>query len=511
MSDITEEPVRAPLSDLELSYLDKSDLGNAQRLMERYGETLKYVPRLGWRAWVGTHWAVDDSGLAAAARAAHDTAAAIGLEVDAMIDQGKRETEEPVDFDKRVGALRKFKVESGNSGRTKAMLSQAQHYLHRDRELWDEDPLTLNCRNGTLKFEKSDDGVRAVLHSHNRADYCTAMTGCDYDPDARAPLWEQHLRDRLPDPDKRAFFQRWVGYSLTGFTSEQAFVIMQGGGRDGKSTSINVIDHMLGDYAMNASIKSFLVNDFGGGADASPDIARLAGPVRFLHVSEPRKSAKLDESAVKTMSGGDKVTARKLREDFFEFFPTFKMVLPCNPLPIITSSDFATWRRILLLEWTHRVPEDEDDKHFTQKLKAEASGILNWAIEGLGDYLHEELAPPRPVLQAVRRYKGDSDPIGEWLEERCELSAGLPDILQKDLYEDYVVWAEENDYFKPYPRTFGNNLNSKQIRGVRKSGMSWRVGIRFKPGITPRRIGDKEADPSAAEQPVPPVEAYEDE
>ena len=514
MSEITEERARAPLSDLDLSYLDKSDLGNAQRLKERFGDNLKFVPRLGWRAWVGTHWAVDEDGLAAAARAAHETAFHIADEVQALLEGGKGEAESPEDFDKRVNALRKFKVESGNSGRTKAMLAQAQHYMHWGREMWDKDPLTLNCRNGTLKFEKTDAGVRANLMPHSRADYCTAMTGCDYDASARAPLWDKHLKARLPDPDKRAFFQRFIGYSLTGFTSEQAFVIMQGGGRDGKSTSINAIDHMMGGYAMNANIKSFLSNDYGGGADASPDIARLAGPARFVHLSEPKKAAKLDEAAVKTLTGGDKITARKLREDFFEFYPSFKMVLPCNPLPIITSADYGTWRRILLLEWTERIADAEDDKHFTDKLKTEASGILNWAIEGLGDWMHEELTPPRAVVSAVRRYKGDSDPIGEWMDERCDLGAHLPKILQKDLYEDYVVWADENDYFKPFARSFGNNLTSKQIKSVRQSGMSWRLGIGFKPGIRPRRIGEKaDADVDKADpgQPVPPVSAYEDE
>jgi len=514
----TEDAVHTPPDDLILANLPKSDLGNARRLLMRMGDGLRFVPRLGWRSWDGQKWASDDEGESGAQRAAHDTADAIYAEVEAIDAKGKYETEEPKDFEKRLALHRRWAADSGNAGRTRAMLAQLENYVRLPRDQWDKDELTLNVRNGTLKFTKTEDGMDTVLHKHCRSDFCTQIAGCDYDKDAKAPMWDKHLELCIPDPERRAYFQRFMGYCLTGFVSEQMFLIMQGGGADGKSTTINALAHMMGGYSMQVDIKSFIQNDFRGGADASPDIARLAGPARFVSLSEPKRGAKLDESAIKTMTGGDKITARKLRQDIFEFFPVYKMAMPCNPLPIITSSDHGTWRRIKLMEWVHRISDADKDWDIDAKLRAEAPGILNWAIEGLSDWLHERLNEPMCIRRAVQTYKGESDPITLWMEERCEVGhkAGREELSV--LYDDYEAWSEKNSLNAIPSRAFSANLTTRQMKSDRQGGKTFKVGISFKDGVTPeislkknslqQPIDDGE-DPGDL-QDTPPPEAYDE-
>ncbi len=478
---IVTEIAATPVDEWELANLPRSDLGNAQRLQIRFGENLRYVPEQGWHAWDGKRWAGGAEGEAGAMRYAHAVAEAALAEVEAILERGKFETEEPKDFDRRVAAARKWAVDSGNSIRTRAMLAQAANYLRRDRTGFDEDPLKLNCQNGTLVFEKTADGVNPVLRAHTRSDYLTALAGCDYDPAADAPVWRAHLEMCVPDAEKRDYFQRFCGYCLTGLISETMFLILQGGGSDGKSTTINALLRMMGEYAMSVDIKSFIQNDFRGGADASPDIARLAGPVRMVGLSEPKRGSKLDDAAIKTMTGGDRIVARHLRQGIFEFIPVYKMMLPCNPLPIITSSDHGIWRRVKLMEWTHRIEDAEKDREIDRKLKAEASGILNWAIEGLADYLHEYLAEPDCIRQAVKMYRAESDPITMWVDERCDLGRGYRERLA-DLYKDYSDWSEDNNLNAIPNRAFGANLTAQNYKSVRIGGQTFKNGIRLEPG-----------------------------
>ncbi|RKQ68964.1 putative DNA primase/helicase [Litorimonas taeanensis] len=484
MPRFSEEQVKPAADDLMLARLPKSDLGNARRMIERFGDDIRFVPRQGWRAWNGVCWAIDDDGESKARIAAHATADAIDLEADALKAKGPYEGEEAKDFNARIAAHRKWGADSGNAGKSRAMLDQAGALVRRDREDWDEDPYLLNVQNGTLHFKPSDNGVEAVLFPHNKQNYCTATARVAYDPEADCPLWRKHLEMCLPDIEKRAYFQRWCGYSLTGDISEQKFLIMQGQGADGKSVTINALAYMLGDYAMSVSIRSFLANDYRSGSDASPDIARLAGPARFVYVSEPKKGDKLDEAGVKSLTGGDRMTARKLRQDIFEFFPIFKMIVPCNPKPIITSSDHGTWRRIQLLEWTNRIPEAVRDRNIDRKLQAEAAGILNWAIEGLGDWMADGLNPPDAVKDAVQRYRGQSDPMGDWLDERFDYGQTVDHkIPLSELYEDYAAWCEMNSFRPMASRTFSAQLSDRQIVSVRPGGQTFKDQIQLKSGL----------------------------
>ena len=482
----SKESPKAPADNLALARLPKSDLGNARRMIERFGDDIRYVPRQGWRAWNGSVWAIDDEGESKARIAAHATSDMILEEAEALREAGAYEGEDPSDFDKRVAAHYRWASDSGNAGRTSNMLHQAASLVRRERELWDEDPMALNVQNGTLKFKPSEDGISATLYPHNKSDYCTAMAAVAYDPDATAPLWQKHLEMCLPDAAKRAYLQRWVGYSMTGDVSEQKFLIMQGQGADGKSVTINALAKMLGTYAINVSIRSFLANDYQGGSSASPDIARLAGPARFAYVSEPKKGDKLDEAGVKSLTGGDKMVARKLRQDIFEFYPVFKMIMPCNPKPIIASSDYGTWRRIQLLEWLDRIPEQVRDRHIDKKLNAEAAGILNWAIEGLSDWYADGLSTPPIVKDAVQRYRGESDPVGDWLDDRYILGEDFEadKIILTDLYDDYVAWCEQNGLRPLGSRTLSSQLSNRQVGSERPSGITHKTGIRLKEGLS---------------------------
>ena len=511
---ISEEAVHSRPDDYTLSLLPKSDLGNARRMIARFGDALRYVPRQGWRAWNGRYWDCDDEGEAGARIAAHATADMIRDEVDAIIKKGAHEGEKPEDFDKRIAVHRKWGADSGNAGRSRAMLEQASSLMRRERDLWDEDPLLINCQNVTIKFKENSGVHEAVAFPHNKDDYCTRITRVDYNADAKAPLFTEMLARSMPNDQKRLFLQRYFGYSITGMVEEQKLLFMQGKGADGKSTTINAVAHALGGYSMSASIKSFLQNDFRSGGDASPDIARLAGPARFVPVSEPKKGDRLDDAAIKTMTGGDKMTARKLRQDLIEFFPVFKMCVPCNVLPVITSSDYGTWRRMLLLEWTESMPESEQDIHLGRKLRDEGEGVLAWLVQGTCDYLHERLSVPDSVKVAVEGWRGSADPAGMWLSERFETGLSMGPLTMSEMYRDYCGWCEANSLKPQSSIWLGRMLDSNQIHKDRTGGITTRKDIQFKAHIVPYGMKGADEPPEQEEgdaPPVPPVAAYEDD
>jgi putative DNA primase/helicase len=239
-----------------------------------------------------------------------------------------------------------------------------------------------------------------IGHKPDPLDYITKKTACRCAPlGTPHPLWTKFL-DRVTnhDTELQSFLQRWCGYCCTGFTSEHVFVFAYGTGANGKSTFINTIRGILGDYTTIADMSTFLASN----SERHPtDLAKLRG-ARLVVAIETQKGRRWDETKIKALTGGDKITARFMRQDFFDFTPTFKLMISGNHKPRLTSVDEAIKRRLLLVPFTVQIPVAERDKDLADKLKAEWPAILRWMIDGCLEWQRIGLAPPKTVLDATK-------------------------------------------------------------------------------------------------------------
>jgi putative DNA primase/helicase len=399
-----------------------TDYGNAQRLVARFGEGFRFVS--DWNCflvWHGKRWVKDRSG--AVERFAKETIKAMYEEASAIPDDEARK------------ASVKWAMRSESKERIKAMveLSKSEPGIPITPEDLDCEGWLLNVENGTLDLRTGQ------LRGHSRKDLITKLAPVIYDAYAKAPTFRSFLERILPSQALRTFVKRAVGYSLTGDASERAFLILHGSGKNGKSTLLEAIQAMLGDYAMTTPVETLLLKPAGS---IPNDIARLKG-ARFVSASENERGRKLAEALVKAMTGKDTISARFMRGEFFDFRPTHKLWLATNHKPEIAGTDPAIWDRIKLVPFNVRIPEEEQDKHLDEKLEAELSGVLAWAVEGCLEWQREGLTEPDEVRSATESYKEEMDPLARFIEECCVFS---PDLRTpaKDLTVAYRIWVREN-------------------------------------------------------------------
>jgi len=466
--------------DRACASLPRTDLGNAERFVKRHGKDFLFVSEWGWLAWDGRRWNASEAD-AILARAVHETIRAILQEADALAGTRDDVVIDPV---KRVfvsDKLRGWCLASQSSAHIMAVARLAQSYLSAKSSDFDADPMAFNVLNGTLRFEKKKEGDYVTFHKHRREDRMTKLAPVEYDPEAGAPVYDGFLARVQPDDKMRRHLHAWGGLSLTALQVAR-LAFWYGTGRNGKSTLVDAWAHVLGDYSQTIPIESFL--DSGRsrrGGEASPDIASLPG-VRCLRTSEPEKGAKLAENLVKLVTGGEPLRARHLNRDFFEFRPSFKLTMQGNYRPEVRGTDEGIWARILLVPWTVMVPAEERDTALPEKLKREASGILNRLLDGLRDYLDSGLSPPDEVLAATADYRDDSDPIGRFLKE-CTIRVDPPPVDRPqdevrtggaDIYRLYVAWAKAYGE-KPWgTKTFSRALQDHGVQRIKNSGMFYR-------------------------------------
>ncbi len=401
-----------------------TDLGNAERLVDGHGDDLRYVPQIGWHAWDGRRWVPDSDG--EAERRAKQTVRAIAKQA---FDQAGDAREK----------LLKHALRSEAAGRLEAMVklarTETELVCHLDR--LDRDPYQLNVWNGTLDLAT---GRRA---DHDRGDLITKLAPVDHDPDADCPTWRRFL-DTIFDRDRDliAFVQKAVGYTLTGDTGEQVLFLLHGRGANGKTTFLELVRAMLGDYAQQAPAEMLMQQSRARGG-ATPDLARLPG-ARFVGAVETGEGRRIDEPLVKQLTGGDLITARPLYKNPFEFRPTHKLWLATNHLPQIAGTDDAIWRRIRLIPFKVTIPEHERDPQLPHRLRAELPGILNWALDGCAAFLAEGLGKPAAVDEATEAYRADMDELGAFIDDMCDVDDG-GSVGAKELLTLYGYWATANN------------------------------------------------------------------
>lgn len=416
-----------------------TDVGNGERLAARHGPQLRFCESWDtWLIWDGRRWRKDDT--REIDRRAKDAAQHIFQEAADCPDTA-RQTE-----------LAKHALRSQSHARLQSMiaLARSEPGIPARPAEWDKSLMLLACENGTVNL------ATGALGPSDPADMGTKCAGTAYDAAAAAPRWETFLETVLPDPEARAFFQRTIGYSLTGDVSEQCLFFLYGSGSNGKSTALGAIMDTLGDYALQAAPDLLIARD-GNAGGPNNDVAELQG-TRLVATIEVEDGKRMAEGLVKQITGGDRIKARFMRQDYFEFKPTHKIFLAANHKPAIKGQDFAIWRRIKVIPFTVQIAEADKDPHLPEKLQAEMPGILAWAVRGCLEWKRmKSLAEPAAVKEATAAYQAGEDVIGDFLGECCLLRPALR-VTAAALYTAYVKWAEENSERSLSKKNFGARL-----------------------------------------------------
>jgi P4 family phage/plasmid primase-like protien len=304
----------------------------------------------------------------------------------------------------------------------------------------------------------------------------------NYDRDAKCPGWLNFL-DTVADGNKElaAYLQRCIGYSLTGETIEHALFLLHGTGANGKSTFLEVLRHVFGEYAQTADFSSFLLSK---GQPIRNDLAKLNG-ARFVTATESEDGKRMAESVIKQLTGGDNVTARFLYSEHFEFKPAFKLWLGTNHKPVIAGTDNGIWRRIRLIPFEVCIPPERQDRKLVEKLKLEASGILNWALEGLAAWKAGGLQEPAIVKDATSEYRQEQDALMHFIAARCVLGEDAK-CQARDLYVNYKNWAmDAGEWFTMNERQFSQALSERGFKYTSPQGTKWWKGLQLKPNADP--------------------------
>lgn len=435
-----EDAIAALKASGDLDGLDLTELGMAKRLLNRHGQDLRYChPWQKWLVWDSARWKIDDS--ADVGRRGLDTV--LSLYREASETEGQKTRDRLVTYARGAESV---SVIVGILGTARILPEMPILPDALDADAW-----LLNCRNGTVDLRTGE------LRPHRREDYITKRAETDYRLDAACPVWERFLA-RIFD-GKRAliwFVQKAIGYTLTGLTREQVFFVLHGTGANGKSTLLGVLQSLLADYAKHAAPDIFLEKK----SDRHPtELADLKG-ARMVASVETGKGRRLAENLIKQMTGGDRMKARRMREDFWEFMPSFKVFLATNHKPNIRGTDYAIWRRIRLIPFDVTIPPEERDPYLADKLKDEIPGILAWAVRGCLAWQQEGLHPPEEVSQATDGYRAAMDVLKAFLDECCLIDRRAS-VAKGDIYREYRNWCERSGEVAETQRSLSEQLQER--------------------------------------------------
>jgi putative DNA primase/helicase len=430
----------------------KTELGYARRLIHVYSGQLRYVPPWRrWLVWDGTRWAHDTTGqtqrwMKAIARR---------ITADAMALQEGRE---------RLAAMnlaRRAESSAGISGALTLAGTEAEIVVTPDD--LDADPFLLNCRNGTLDLRTGE------LRKHDPADLLTKMTGAAFDPGASGSAFTTFLERVQPDPAMRAYLGRLTGLALEGRVAAHILPIHWGGGANGKSTFFDVVMLALGDYADAADPELLTARTF----DAHPTgVADLFG-LRLAVLHESDHGRRLAEGTVKRLTGGDRIKARRMREDFWHFTPSHTFAMLSNHKPIVSGTDEGVWRRIRLVPWDIVIPPAERDEHLGERLALELGFVLAWLASGYTDWRAHGLGEPQRVTEVTDEYRAESDALARFLDQQC-LTGPHWHARSSQLFAAWQKWCAEEGEPAGTQTAFSIALTNRGFdKKNTKVGMVW--------------------------------------
>ncbi len=441
-----------------------SDLGNARRFVDRYGSDFRFC--YAWRKWLhfgAGRWRADEAG--AVNRAAKDVARRM-----------LHEAADVQDIERRKHAV-KWAVGSQSDRQINAMLSLARSEpgIPILVDELDTNGWLLNCSNGTVDLRTG------ALHKHNRRQLITKSTAAEYAPNASCPTWNRFLDEVFEGDDELiGFVRRAAGYSLTGETSERVLFVLHGMGANGKSTLIESLLDVVGDYGLKSPAETLMEQRPGG---VPNDVARLRG-ARLVVASESEDGRAFASARVKELTGGsDTITARHMRSEWFEFKPQFSLWFATNHLPEARGDDAAFFDRLRLIPFNRRFGADERDKDLPKRLLEEAPGILAWCVCGALEWQREGLNEPDAVRLATGEYRSDSDAVGRFLDDRALLSAEYR-VSASDLRGAYEKWCTENGEPVLSARKVAELLRRRGCEPYRDhSGRMW-LGVGLRASMT---------------------------
>lgn len=439
-----------------------SEIGNARRMQEDHGDDIHYVHEWKkWIYWTGRRWDVDtvgrvyqlmmeltDTMLAEAADMPEDKAKA------ALAHAHKSRTESAI-----TSAIKLARTLEG------VTISSSQL----DNPL--KTKYLLTCKNGTYNFETGE------LMPHNKKDYITKLANVNYNENAKAPRWEKFMEEILPDPAVRDYVEQALGYSISGDTGERSVFIAEGRGRNGKSTMLETVLEIIDEYGTVASTEVFLEKRGGGGPNN--DVAALRGSY-LVKASEIDQGRKLSEALIKNLAGGqDKVAARYLYGEYFEFDPTFKIWILTNALPRISGTDDAIWDRIKILPFTERI--QNIDKNLSVKLRREHEGIFYRLLQAYHRYQAAGgLVTPKAVRDRVNKHRKKQDNVLRFVLEKCEYAG---QAVVSSLYEAYNSWTlDEGEYRPAKKEIFKDRLEDMNLQIEREGREDVVKGLRLNDG-----------------------------
>jgi putative DNA primase/helicase len=416
-----------------------SDEALALRFADRYTDRLRFVSAWNkWLVWNGNRWCFDDT------LTAFDFARRICREV-------AKECSKP-----RIGVA----IASAKTVAAVERLAKADRRLAATVDQWDVDPWLLNTPAGVINLRTGKS------RSPQPVDYMTKLAGVAPNASCPIPTWLKFL-DRTVNGDATliAFLQRMAGYSLTGSSREHALFFLYGTGANGKSTFLNAITGCVGDYARVAAIETFTAST----TERHPtDLAALRG-ARLVTAVETEEGRRWAESKIKALTGGDRIAARFMRQDFFEFTPMFKLVIAGNHKPGLRSVDEAIRRRFQLIPFTVTITPAERDETLPEQLKAEWPGILAWMIHGCLDWQESGLASPEAVQAATAAYLEAEDALAAWIEESGEFDPSAWE-LSSALFRSWKAWADRAGEYVGSLKKFSQRLEDRSASiGMRKA------------------------------------------
>ena len=424
--------------------------GYASRFVRLYGDRVRCTDATGFLVWDGKCWTPDPNGSRVLSLGA-EMSNTYENDLDVLkqtfetlncqfLALGPEQTPARSALAQRIATLtkriEKFRATVITPCRQthsiQAFINQTRTALSVSAEAFDADPWLLNCQNGSIDLKTG-----ALLPNDPKA-LCMKLASTEYSPDAHAPLFERTLEQALPDPEVRAFFQRAIGYALTGCMSEDLIFILLGSGGNGKSTLLNAIANALGDYAGPAP-KSLLMTSKVGGTQ-SYELADLRGK-RLVTMMELSQREYMDSSRLKSVVGGDRIMAARKYENQIAFTTQAKIFMPCNAKPRLNDDDAGAWRRLALIEFPAAfLTDDVRIRELPERLKHESAGILAWAVRGCLEWQRGGLQVPEVCRNAVNEYRHEENYVARFVEDRVERGEGT--VTSSRIYDAYREWSQ---------------------------------------------------------------------
>jgi P4 family phage/plasmid primase-like protien len=442
-----------------------SDLGNGRRLVKLFGPRIRFCKPYGdWLIYDGQRWAKDER--YAIEAMAQTIPAQIIYEIP------------PSPSDETLQAHKKWALLTQSKDRMMALIHSARSQVAITPLDLDRDPWLLNVQNGTLNLRTGE------FRPHQAGDLITKIAKVSYDPAAPAPNWEKFILEIMKDnPELAGYLRRAVGYSITGVIREHVFFFLHGTGSNGKTTFLNVLSSILGDYA-NEIDSDLLISQ--NNKQHPTGLTELEGR-RLVSADEADEGRRLAEAQVKKLTGGNPIQARRMNENFYTFRPSHHLFFAANHKPEIRGMDTGIWRRVKLIPFEVSFDPDDPksrkpDLELEGKLMNEAPGILNWMLCGCREWQERGLAEPAEVKEGVSDYRQEMDTLGWFIDERYVADAHpvTGRVLLSSIYAEYVSWCELSGMSPIGLRKFSGLLSDKGFRTFKSHSIVYKLGLRTK-------------------------------